>query len=298
MIMRERLTRIAFSLAAIALATSAVGATTQVNLIDCSGLAGITVGLAGKPTKLLLDTGNAVSILNLKDAKNLGLTLEPYRNVDGNVIPNYFLTAVDNVALGALRLAHVTFLVVDLQKGIDSGTFPTAAGTLSYVALQDRVVSIDYNHRTLRLSEPGAEVAVPENAGVLNFPTFGRKGPAIVVTSGFLVNGQPVIVQIDTMFAGTMLIYSPAVGKLGLTAEAGSTNIQKFPYTDGGVDMIQGKAQAESFGDKELVTNAPLYFATAKVHQPDGMFDGTVGQGLFAGRTVTFDFHTNRFWVD
>jgi Aspartyl protease len=297
--MRERLIKIAIGLTTVALATSVAGATAQVNLIDCSGLAGISVQLAaGKPSTLLLDTGNAISILNLKEAKNLGLTLEPYRSEDGTVIPNYFLSTVDNVALGALRLAQVTFLVVDLQKGIDSGIFPAAAGTLSYVALRDRVLTIDYNHRTLRLSEPGAEVAAPENAGLLRFPTFGRKGPAIVTTNGFLVNGQPVIVQIDTMFSGTMLIYSPSVDKLGLTAEAGSTNIQKFPYTDGGVDMIKGKARAESFGDKELVANAPLYFATAKVHQPDGMFDGTVGQGLFTGRTVTFDFHTNRFWVD
>lgn len=46
---------------------------------------------------------------------------------------------------------------------------------------------------------------------------------------------------------------------------------------------------------KCCLANAPLYFATPKVHAPDGMFDGTVGAGLFAGHVLTFDFHANRF---
>ena len=95
-----------------------------------------------------------------------------------------------------------------------------------------------------------------------------------------------------------MLIYSTSVDKLGLAAEAGSSKIEKFPFTDGGVDMITGKARVESFGGKDLMSNAPLYFATEHVHQPDGMFDGTVGQALFSGRSVTLDFHAKRFWLD
>ncbi|MFY9985709.1 MAG: aspartyl protease family protein [Chthoniobacterales bacterium] len=297
--MRERLTRIALGLAAIALGSTAAGAATQVDLIDCSGLPGVTVQIGtSKPVKLLLDTGNAVSILNLNDAKSLGLSVEPYKTRDGKVIPDYFTTTVENAALGALGLTHLTFLVVDLQKAIDQGTFPAAAGTICYTALKDRVVTIDYLHHKLQLSEAGAEVTPPETAGTLSFPTFGHRGPAIVTATGFLVNGQPVTIQIDTLFTGTMLIYSTSVDKLGLKTEAGSTKIQKFPFTDGGVDMVEGKAKGESFANKDLMSDAPLYFATEKVHQPDGMFDGTVGQALFNGRSVTLDFHTNRFWVD
>jgi hypothetical protein len=40
-----------------------------------------------------------------------------------------------------------------------------------------------------------------------------------------------------------------------------------------------------------------LYFATRKVHLPDGMFDGTVGNELFLGHVLTLDFHANRFWM-
>jgi hypothetical protein len=297
--MRERLTRMAFGFAMAALASTGAGATTQVDLIDCSGLPGVTVELGtNKPVKLLLDTGNATSVLNLNDAKSLGLTLTPYKSRDGKVIPDYFTTTVKNASLGALGLTHLTFLVVDLNKAIEEGTFPAAAGTICYTALKDRVITIDYLHQKLQISEAGADVAPPKTAGTLSFPTFGHRGPAIVTATGFLVNGQPVTVQIDTLFSGTMLIYSTSVDKLQLATEAHSTKIQKFPFTDGGVDMIEGKARAESFADKELVSEAPLYFATEKVHQPDGMFDGTVGQALFNGRSVTLDFHTNRFWMD
>jgi hypothetical protein len=61
--------------------------------------------------------------------------------------------------------------------------------------------------------------------------------------------------------------------------------------------MIQGRANDESFGNKTLKKNAALYFATPKVHLPDGMFDGTVGGELFVGHSITFDFHANRFWI-
>ena len=297
--MREQITAIGLGIAAFTSLSSLAAATAQVDLADCSGLPGIVLQLASKrPTKLLIDTGNAVSILNLTDAKVLGLSLEPYKNRDGKLIPDYFTATVNEVALGALSLEQVRFLVVDLQKSIDSGTFPPAAGTICYTAFKDRVVTIDYRHRKLEVSEPGAEVPGPENAGTLSFPTFGHRGPAIVTTTGFLVNNQPVTVQIDTLFTGTMLIYAASVDKLGLTTEAASSKTLNFPFTDGGVDMIEGTARLESFADKELASKGPLYFATEKVHQPDGLFDGTVGQGLLTGRSVTFDFHENRFWVN
>jgi hypothetical protein len=94
-----------------------------------------------------------------------------------------------------------------------------------------------------------------------------------------------------------MLLYAPSVDRRGLAGEPGVQRIRKFPFTDGGVDMIERKAARESFGGIELMSDAPLYFTTEKVHQPDGLFDGTVGSALFSGRRVTFDFQANRFWI-
>jgi hypothetical protein len=95
-----------------------------------------------------------------------------------------------------------------------------------------------------------------------------------------------------------MLIYPTAIDKLALGGQAAAAKTRRFPFTDGGVDMIEGKADTEAFGDKLLLSAAPLYFATPAVHLPDGMFDGTVGAELFAGHALTLDFHADRVWIE
>jgi hypothetical protein len=148
------------------------------------------------------------------------------------------------------------------------------------------------------LADATASASCPASCGAITYPTFGHRGPPIVVTTGFRVNGKDVNVQVDTLYSGTMLIYPTSVDKLGLKSEAASTHVDRFSYTDGGVDMIHGHAADESFGTKTLLADAPLYFATPKVHVPDGMFDGTVGAALFAGHVVNLDFGANRFWME
>ena len=271
---------------------------TQVDMLDCAGLPCITVQLAaGEPVKLLLDSGDANSLLDLGEAKALGLPLEPYKGHDGKMVPGYFTTTAAEAKLGSLSLPLVKFLVLDFQKSIANGTTPPSNGFLSYVVLKDRVVTLDYRRHRVTISATNAEVTAPNDAGTLTYPSFGQKGPPIVATTGFAVNGKPITVQVDTLYAGTLLIYPTAVAKLGLDAEAAVVKIRKFPFTDDGVDMIEGKAGEESFGNRTLKKNAALYFATPKVHLPDGMFDGTVGGELFRGRNITFDFHANRFWI-
>ena len=139
---------------------------------------------------------------------------------------------------------------------------------------------------------------VSAGAGMLSYPTFGKRGPHIVTTTGFQVNGQSITAQIDTLYSGSVLIYPTSVDKLSLKNQAESTKSEFFPYTDGGVQMTTSVAATEGFGGKTLLKNAPLYFATPKVHLPNGLFDGTVGDALFEGRVLTFDFHGQHFWIE
>lgn len=267
---------------------------TQVAMLDCGGLPCVTVQLAaGHALKLLVDSGNAVSMLDSSEAKALRLPLVPYKSRTGQVVPGVFLTQISGVRLGGMVLPPTRFAVMDLgQAGA-----PQCDGFLSYVAFKDRAVTLDYAHHLITVSGLGAQVTAPRDAGVLTYPTFGRKGPHIVATTGFEVNREPVTVQVDTLYSGTLLIYPTSVAKLGLAAQAASTQRRRFPFTDGGVDMIEGRARKESFAARDILSNAPLYFATPQVHAPDGMFDGTVGSQLFAGHSVTFDFHADRFWI-
>jgi hypothetical protein len=268
-------------------------------MLECSGLpcVDVTVG-SGAVLKMLVDTGNLRSILDKGVAARLGLELEPFVGRDGKVHPEYSSATLKGLRIGGAELGDVQVLVMDLASSIAKGEMPNADGTLAYAAFGPRLLRMDYRAHRVQVSDAlGAEAPCPKDCGTLTTPTFGEKGPPIVVTTGFSVNGRAVLVQIDTLYSGTMLIYPTAVDRLGLAAQQGSRSRRMFPFTDGGVQMIQGRAAAEGFGTKTLARNCPLYFATPEVHAPDGMFDGTVGQGLFAGHVLTFDFHAHHFWM-
>jgi hypothetical protein len=268
-------------------------------MLECSGLPCVDVTVAsGAVLKILVDTGNLHSVLDKGVAERLGLELKPYVGRDGKVHPEYSSAILKGVKIGGAELGEVVVLVVDLASSVAKGEIPNADGSLAYTAFGPRLLRMDYKAHRLQVSDAlSAAAPCPEACGVVTTPTFGEKGPPIVATTGFSVNGKPVLVQIDTMYSGTMLIYPTSVDKLGLGAQRGLKTQRTFPYTDGGVQMIEGRAAAEGFGGKTLARNCPLYFATPEVHAPDGLFDGTVGQELFAGHVLTFDFFAHHFWM-
>jgi hypothetical protein len=288
------------ALAAISLSSMAqMPALKTVPMLTCSGLPCVEITTGnGKHLKLLLDTGNAGSVLKFSKANELGLDLKPINGPDGKPYADYLSTKIEGASLGDASLGDLKMLVVKPAPDAKKSEPGAADGQLSYRVFKDRILKLDYNAQQVSISDVlTADVPCPGFCGTITLPTFGKQGPPIVVATGFQVNGQPVDVQIDTLYSGSMLIYPTSVEKLGLTAQQNSTKTRFFPHTDGGVDMIEGTAQKESFGTSDLKTDATLYFATPKVHTPDGMFDGTVGHELFTGHVVTLDFHTHHFWM-
>jgi hypothetical protein len=77
--------------------------------------------------------------------------------------------------------------------------------------------------------------------------------------------------------------------------------VKYFPYTDGGFNMNETAVRSVAFGSYVLARRpARVYFsATGKnpVHQPDGLFEATVGNALFAHSVVTLDFHSMKIYV-
>jgi hypothetical protein len=300
LIEKTRRTLPLIALAAISVSSVAqMPALKTVPMLTCSGLPCVEITTAnGKHLKMLVDTGNASSVLVLSKADELGLEVKPYVGADGKPNPDYSVTKIEGASLGDASLGDLKMLVVKRDPDAKKNDPTLADGHLSYRVFKDRILKLDYKAQQVSISDVlTADVPCPGFCGTITLPTFGTQGPPIVVASGFQVNGQPVNVQIDTLYTGTMLIYPTSVEKLGLTAQQSLPKTRFFPHTDGGVDMIEGTAQKESFGPADLKTDATLYFATPKVHTPDGMFDGTVGHELFTGHVVTLDFHTHHFWM-
>ncbi len=269
-------------------------------MIRSSGLPALEATFRGSPPlTFLIDTGNTHSLLDLARAKALGVAVLPLLGPDGKPYAHYFSATLPAVRIGGADLGDLEVLVVDLQTGMAKGDLPKADGILAYTAFKDRVLRMDYLHARVALTAPlDSPFGAPARAVPLSNPTFGKEGPPIVAATGFEINGQPVTVQIDTLYAGTLLIYPTSVDKLGLQAEAASRKERRFRFTDGGVSMVEGVSMTEGFQGIVLARRAPVYFATRDVHLPDGMFDGTVGSELFEGHVLTFDFHDHVFWLD
>lgn len=278
--------------------STAVGGTA---MLSCSGMSCVDVALKnGKHLRMLIDTGDARSIVDAATAKDLGLTVTPtdVTGKDGQAISGFGSATLEGASLGHASLGDIPVLVSDLASHVQKGQIPQADGVLTYTAFRDRLLQMDFKRHIVRVSEPlSADPPCHSVCGDISMPTFGKQGPPILVTTGFSVNGKPLTAQIDTMYTGTMLIYPEAVAKLDLQTASGINATRFFKYTDGGVNMREGKASSESFGSKALAHNVALFFAPPQVHQPDGLFDGTVGLGLLTGHVVYVDLHSKHFWM-
>jgi hypothetical protein len=258
----------------------------------CDGLICFDASLDGAPARtLMLDTGNAHSTLIADVARELQWTLQPAER-GGSAVGGIFLGGEHRVGLGGASGPESFYVFERAMLGIYQ---PPVDGSLSYDFFKDRVLEIDYPHHRIRFTNPittPAPADKAEGAGSLRLIAFGERGPPVVVGSPFTVNGKSVRAQIDTVFTGTLLIYDSALDTLGLQKEGAA---ELFTYTAGGVELLAGRSDSIGFGKRGLVGGAhTLYYVGAgknPVHQPDGMFDATVGNALFAHCVVTLDFH-------
>ncbi len=263
----------------------------------CGGMICLSVTLAdGRNHVLLLDTGNVNSWLTAETARALGLKLEPIEQ-DGKALPGLFRLGAQSVSLQGRALSG-RFLALEREQ---TGELPAGVeGALAYTLFKDKVLQIDYPHLTLRMLEP-QQAGGAGSGSELKLITFGKQGPPIVVGRGFSINGKPASAQIDTCYTGTLLVYTDAIPELGLERAAGQGRPRYFPYTDGGVNMNEATAETIAFGAYVLAPRpAIVYFpGTGRnpVHEPDGLFEATVGNALFAHSVVTLDFHAMRFSV-
>jgi hypothetical protein len=217
---------------------------------------------------------------------------------DGKPAPGYARSTLSGARLGDASFGDIKILVTDIQQYIKKDHMPAADGSLAYTAFKDRLLELDYIHHTVRVSELlTGDVKCPKFCGTITTLTFGKKGPPIVVSTGFSIHGKQVTAQVDTLFSGSMLIYPGSVQKLGLDQAAKTTAKRFFKYTDDGVDILESLSHEECFGDRVLAKNAAVYFATPAVHLPDDMFDATVGDELFRRSVLTLDFHNMKLWM-
>jgi hypothetical protein len=260
---------------------------TDVPLVESDGVPCVNAIIGDGPELLFgIDTGNVSSALDTGTAKSAGLAVSA---IPPPAPPGFLRAIIPALHIGAVTLAGPHALVLDFAA---NQMPPKLAGTLAYTAFRDRVVQIDYAARRVRITAVlGAPAAMPSPSDHFSLVTFGANGPPIVVAQGFELNGRPVTAQVDSMYTGSLLVYTASIGRLGLGELEGTAVPEFFPLTDGGVKMKAALARSESFHGIPLGGSGPkVYFPTPGVHEPDGLFDATVGAALFRDAVLTLDF--------
>lgn len=276
----------------------------ELPLLDCAGLPCIdlTTG-SGKTLRMVIDLGEVNAYLDLKAAQSLGVSLQSLKGTGGADINEVQQTVVPGAHLGDLPLGDFPFMVLDTtpqpdKPGQPATPFP-ADGALTYGAFKNRLVQIDGTKRVLRVSEPESDPPpCPRECSNLVIKHFGNWGPVTLTAEGFTLNGQPLDVQLDTTFTGTLLVYPAAIEKLGLKKQSKAKPKETFPYAQGGIKLARSDEGAIAFRGIALLENGPLYFATPDAHLPPVQFDATVGIGLLDRGIANFDFKGMHFWFD
>lgn len=278
-------------------APAATVAAVKLDFTTCGGLVCIPVTLAdGRSHVVLLDTGNVNSWLITDTARTLGLELTPIEH-EGKAVPGIFRLGAQTVSLQG-RVLSGKFLALGREQ---AGELPVGVeGALAYTLFKEQVLQIDYPHRTVQVRDAPSPKPTPPGSE-LKLITFGSEGPPILVGRGFSVDGKAVSAQIDTCYTGTLLVYDKAIPELGLEGAAAHGQVKFFPYTDGGVNLSEAAVGSVTFGSYVLARRpARVYFSAAgrnPVHQPDGLFEATVGNALFAHSVVTLDFQSMKIYV-
>jgi hypothetical protein len=273
----------------------------EVPLLDCKGTPCIEahIGDDNAPLKFVIDTGNVESVIDTKLMKAADLRpLHP--PMPGGAPVEMIPTVIPTLHIGSMTMTRVSAFGMDLTDMINQNQMPNVAGTLAYPAFKDRIIQLDFVANKFRISDILTKpVKCVGKCDTMQLITFGKEGPPIVVADGFTINTERVSAQLDTMYTGSMLIYTASIDKLSLNGAAQTTETRMFPLTDGGAAMRVADASEEGFQDIWLSrANAKVYFPTEAVHEPDGLFDATVGLELFRNTVLTLDFHDMTISID
>jgi hypothetical protein len=265
----------------------------DVPLLESDGMPCVEATMGGGAPQLFgIDTGDVTMAIDLGAAKAAGSKLEA---IPPPVPAGLFKGTIPAIRFGGLVFEGKHALVMDFvaQK------MPKVTGTLPYELFKDRILQLDFVAHRVRVSAlMTAPAALPGKTSTFSLITFGKQGPPIVVVNGFGLGTMAVTAQLDTMYTGSLLVYTQSIGKLGLGVLADAAKPEFFPYTDGGVTMKYVAVPLESYQGTALGGQSPrLYFPTPGVHEPDGLFDATVGLALLKDTVLTLDFHDSTLSV-
>ncbi len=246
----------------------------------------------GKPARLIVDTAGA-NILTPAAAAKFGVSGAGKGSAAGNgeERTDFAFANIDTLRVGAARMDHAVFYIVDLGQLADVEGVPLD-GLVGYELFRRFGTTIDYARHEFTLTDAG-KFAPPPGASAIAFDLDDHV-PIVTATLG----GLPARITIDTGSRSSLTLHSPFVRANNLVAAyhaapesvtgwgiggAVHGRMARLPTLHIGDQLIDGIAGELFTGDKGAFAN------------PD--ISANLGSGVLRRFTVAFDYDKRKMYL-
>lgn len=241
----------------------------------------VGIGEAG-PFNFLLDTATDPSAFDLDTADSLGIPVDResggFAVGTGSQDVRIYPVEIGGLSIGGVEFDTIASMAAGFLRRLGEPLGVPLHGVLGVSFLRDKAVVIDYPARRIHIyDEP---VPVPEGPDVVSIP-MEREGNDVVVP-GFLVDGEPLRVTLDTGSSLVLSVYSTPAARLGIG--------------DGGAreDTVRGFRGEATIRvvDVDSIGLGPLQLRDVEVVLPgrDLLTEGNLGNGYLQHFVLTVDY--------
>jgi hypothetical protein len=246
----------------------------------------------GKPARLIVDTAGA-NILTPAAAAKFGVAGEGKLSAAGNgeERTDYAVTRLDDLHVGAARLDHPVFFIVDLGQLPDVEGVPLD-GLVGYELFTRFGTTIDYAHHEFTLVDADKFVP-PAGAQPIAFDMDDRV-PIVNATLG----GLPARITIDTGSRSSLTLHSPFVRAHDLVAKYHAAPESVTGWGVGGA--VRGRVArlpTLQIGDQRIDGIAGELFTGDKGSFANPDLAGNLGSGVLRRFTVAFDYANKKMYL-
>ncbi len=246
-----------------------------------------------RPAKVVLDTGDADSLLDLEAARAIGLPLD-MKDLkaagSGEGAVTFYQIDPARARLGATDFGAKGLIVMPVAKNLWEDSGIRCEGTLGYEFFKDRVVQIDYPARKLRL----LSAAPKGDAGSVDLPIQWRQyhseSPQLITTDQLHVGDHAIPAQIDTCFAQTLILFTT---KLPWLDSRPAADVQAVRYEDAALQPATLTVPV-ALGSRRFPANPVAYLADKDAHIPETDIAAVLGNRFFQDGVLTLDFRSGR----
>ena len=251
---------------------------------------------AARAARLVLDTGNPSSAIDLDAARSFGLALDETTKKKmgaGPDAPEYYPLTLARVRLGSETFTNCVFAAAPLSATIADAYGFTCDGTLGYGVFKGRVLQIDFPARKLRLLDSSPAAPSSTAAAPIVWRPYQKGTPPLVTVDGLRIGSRTVPAQVDTFFLGSLILFSD---KLAGLETPGAKDVSGLYFEQAKLPAARLK-EAVVLGGATYPAGQPVYVAGKGAHLPQTEIAAVLGNAFFQDSVLTLDFQSDRLIV-